>query len=174
MKRTILTLAAVIAIACTSGATAAYVVHTGDIANGAVTHPKLSGNSVWHANLGGSVVRTANVAPGAIQAQNLSFDTDTHLALWFTAYHTGAILQQSGGITQVSGYNYSLPVAGGLDNCALVATGAAPEEIGAAAAPTVANQLDVTPGDLQSNFSVAVFCPGRVGGAAAYGTPAGP
>jgi hypothetical protein len=174
MKKTILILAAALAIACTSGATAAYVVHTSDIANGAVTHSKLSNNSVWHANLGGSVVQTTNVAPGAIQPQNLSFDTDTHLALWFTAYHTGAILQQSGGITQTSGYDYSLPVAGGLDNCALVASGASPEEIGVAADPTTGNQLDVTPGNTQSNFSVAVFCPGRVGGASAYGTPAGP
>jgi len=171
MKRTILILAVALAIALTSGATAAFVVHTDDIANGAVTHPKLSNNSVWHANLGGSVVRSPNIAPGGVEADNLDFDTQTHLALWFTAFHTGAILQQSGGIAETSGYDYTLPVAGNLDNCALLASGQTPEQIGVAPDPSVANQLDVTPSDTQADFSVAVYCPAKVAGESAYASP---
>ena len=158
MKRTILVLAAIGAVGISSGATAAYVVHTQDIANGAVTHAKLSDNSAWHANIGS----------GSVQANNLDWQTKDHLALWFVAYHTGAILQQSGGIKQVTGYEYTLPVSTSLQNCALTATGQTPEEIGVAPDPSVSYQLDVTPTDPTANFSVAVYCPARAAGEAAY------
>jgi hypothetical protein len=159
LPKTIILVALGFISAGTSGATAAYVVHTSDIANGAVTHAKLADNSVWHADVGSS----------SVQANNLDWQTKTHLAIWFRAFHTGAILQQSGGIKQVAGYDYTLPVAGaGLQSCAIVATGQTPEEIGVSPDPAVAYQLDVTPGDTESDFSVAVYCPARMAGESAY------
>lgn len=152
MKKTILGLAAVIAITLSSGATAAYIVHTSDIANGAVTHAKLSKNSVWNPNIG----------IGSVQNQNLNSATQSRLALWFNAYQTGAIYASgTSNIRQVPGTtDYTFSSVEALDDCAIIATTANGEPIGAqpSSDPNTPNQLDITFPNAPENFSVAVFC----------------
>jgi hypothetical protein len=50
----------------TSGAYAAVRITTANIADRAVTHPKLATNSAWHANIGRHSVRNGNLAPNSV------------------------------------------------------------------------------------------------------------
>ena len=53
-------------VSVTSSAYAAVRITTVNIANGAVTQPKLARNSVWHANLGTRSVRNLNLAANSV------------------------------------------------------------------------------------------------------------
>lgn len=55
----------------TSGAYAAVRITTVNIADRAVTHPKLAANSVWHANIGRHSVRNVNLAANSVWHANI-------------------------------------------------------------------------------------------------------
>ena len=55
----------------TSGAYAAVRITTADIADRAVTNPKLADNSVWHRNIGRGSVRNFNLSDNSVWHRNI-------------------------------------------------------------------------------------------------------
>lgn len=70
----------------TSGAYAAVRITTRDIADGAVTQPKLAANSVWHANIGGRSARNNNIADRAVNNRTLAANS-----VWHAQIGTGSV-----------------------------------------------------------------------------------
>jgi hypothetical protein len=73
-------------VSVTSGAYAAVRITTSDLANGAVTNPKLAHNSVWHANIGTRSVRSNNLNNGAVRNAQLARNS-----VWHANIGTGSV-----------------------------------------------------------------------------------
>jgi hypothetical protein len=73
-------------VSLTSGAYAAVRITTRDLADGAVTNPKLARNSVWHANIGTRSVQANNLANGAVTNRTLARNS-----VWHANIGTGSV-----------------------------------------------------------------------------------
>ena len=73
-------------VSVTGGAVAAVRITTSDLANGAVTNPKLAPNSVWHANIGNRSARTNNLADDAVTNRTLARNS-----VWHANIGTGSV-----------------------------------------------------------------------------------
>lgn len=90
-------------VSVTSGAYAAVRITTSDLANGAVTNPKLADNSVWHAKIGRRSVRSNNLNNGAVRNAQLANNSVWHANIGTRSVRTNNLNDHAVGHSQLAG-----------------------------------------------------------------------
>ena len=129
----------------TSGAYAAVRITTSDIANGAVTQPKLAANSVWHANIGRRSAQNINIADRAVNNRTLSANSVWHAQIGTGSVRANNIQPQL--LTELQGKSTTFASTG---------TNAMPQPL-AAAAEKVAGGTITTTGSSQMHLLLNGF-----------------
>lgn len=108
----------------TSGAYAAVRITTANIADRAVTQPKLAHNSVWNAQIGRHSVRNINIDQGAVTNRNLAPNS-----VWHAQIGTGSVRRnniQPQLLTELQGKQGPAGPAGPTASIAFTSTSTVP------------------------------------------------